>query len=523
MRKVLIIFLSLLAVHAMASARSLTFAELRAMAVTGESITMEEDLELTGIITSDVEHPNLYDGQQVSYRDNSTSMNNRTVYFQSHDAKYGVRLLFAREVADVKKCSKYAEVTVSLKGAILKVNEKGAVSVEELPAGCVLSVKPGNASNVPVKHRSVNELTVEDIYTWVTLDDCEFVFKDGAYTNILESYALNSVVNSQYKPVSYMNTWQTLLCDKNATPFYMVINARTPWRRSGNGVPQGKGTISGILCATVNPRYSDVHAWQIRPFEESDIDFEWKGEGSFNTLCEWNWNDDSKTFKTNEGPVERFSTEKMLPDVGKGELSLDFTNSTYRGKDLNNPVLEPDKSVVRGARGFVNTGAMEIRTVDCNWWNWKEDCGSAITLKFSTKDIKSDHIFLAFTFSCGCNSALCSINCPAFWGIEVSTDNVNMARLNIPDIQIHALPWWERVQNGIHYTTSREAGMGMTEHLVELPAELIGQENVYVRIMPVKRNITTLADENYTNAMLRPNHNKHWAYISFGAITVRYK
>ena len=65
--------------------------------------------------------------------------------------------------------------------------------------------------------------------------------------------------------------------------------------------------------------------------------------------------------------------------------------------------------------------------------------------------------------------------------------------------------------------------MGMTEHLVELPSWLLGQKNVYVRILPVRRNITTLAEENYTNAMLRPNHNTHWAYVSFGAISVRYR
>ena len=523
MRRTLLIFLLFLTAHLGVGAREISFAELRSMASAGESMIIAEELLLRGVVISDAEHPNLYDGQQVSYRDNSTSMNNRTVYLQSLDGKYGVRLLFRRQTSEVQKTSRYATLVLSLKDAILKVNEKGAYSVEELPGGAIREVLPGSASDVPLKLLSVSELKEDDIYTWVQLKDCEFVFKDGAYTNILESYAKGSSVNRQYNPVSFMDTWQTLLCDKDAMPVYIVINARTPWRRSGKGVPQGTGTLSGVLCATVNPRYSDVHAWQIRPFEESDIDFAWDGPSSFQTICEWNWNDNGTTFSTDEGPVERFSTEKMIPDIGAGELSLELNQSTYRGIDLNNPVLEPDTLIVRGSRGKINRGAMEIRTRDCNWWNWQEDCGNAVTIKFSTEDISAERLMLAFTFSCGSNSALSSMNCPAFWGVEVSTDNVHMVRLDIPDIQLHALPWWERSLRGVRYCTSREAGMGMTEHLVELPSWLLGQKNVYVRILPVRRNITTLAEENYTNAMLRPNHNTHWAYVRFGAISVRYR
>ena len=35
---------------------------------------------------------------------------------------------------------------------------------------------------------------------------------------------------------------------------------------------------------------------------------------------------------------------------------------------------------------------MEIRTRDCNWWNWQEDCGNAVTIKFSTEDISAERL-----------------------------------------------------------------------------------------------------------------------------------
>lgn len=520
MKRLLFIFMTLLAADAYC--REISFEELRTLAASGKSLTVEESLELSGVVISIPKHENLADGVQVNFRSNSSTQNNRTAYMQSPDGKYGVKLVFQHFDPEGAKATRYSRLKLSMKGCTVRHGLKGDISIEDIPNGAVQEVTAGQASDLPVKAKTVRELTADDLHTWVTLKDCEFVFKDGAYTNILESYARPNPDNSQYKPNSYMDTWQTLLCDSNASPFYMVINSRTTWRRNGKGVPQGKGDISGILVVSDNPRYGKTDLWQIRPLEQEDIAFEWKGESSFKTLAEWNWNDNASTFATNEGHVERFRHEKMIPDVGKGELSLDFVSSTYRGPDVNNPMLEPSKEETKGSKGLVRKGAMEIRAIVSNWWNWSEDCGNAVVLKFSTKDITAEKLFLAFSFSSGKNSTKTSRYNPAFWGVEVSTDNVAFARMDIPEITLRSLPWWEKTVDGVHYKTSCEAGLGMTEHLVELPASLIGQETVYVRICPVKKNLTTLAMENSTNAALRPNLT-HWSSVSFGAITIRYR
>ena len=57
-----------------------------------------------------------------------------------------------------------------------------------------------------------------------------------------------------------------LLTDRDGEPFYMLMNGRCPWRRKGNGLPQGAGNISGILVHTVLERYGDcLGPYQIRP------------------------------------------------------------------------------------------------------------------------------------------------------------------------------------------------------------------------------------------------------------------
>ena len=517
-----VLTISSLLVTAVLSAQPCDIASVKAMLRPGTQMRITDGLKLTAVVLTSPGNENLADGVQLTYRNCSHTENNRTVYVQSSDGKDGARLSFQHYDPEAKKAQRYCEITLNLLGATLVRSADGSLSICDLPNGCIELVRPGSASALPLKEKTIGELTDEDIYTWVTIKDCEFVFKDGAYVNILEQYSQKSELNKQFKPNNYMDTWQTLLCDRNAAPLYVVINSLTPWRRDGNGVPQGSGNISGILVRGGIPRYGAVNAWQIRPQAKEDIAFEWKGTSSFNTLCEWNWNDNSTTFKTDEGPVESFTKEKMLPDIGAGELTLGFTGTAVRGIDTNNPVLEPTAQEIKGSKGLVRKGSMEIRTQVRNWWNWGEDCGNAVLLKFSTKDIKAEKLVLAFSFSAGANFAAGSRFNPAYWGVELSTDNVHITRLNVPDIRLKSLPWWEKELDDVRYFTSADAGLGFTEHMVELPSSFIGQETVYVRICPVSKNLMTLAMEDKANYSLRQNFD-YKSYVSFGAITVRYR
>lgn len=466
---------------------------------------------LEGIVLSSPAHPNLDDAVQSNYRSVSFTHNNRTAYLlvknDKNELEGGVKLVFQHLDPEARKLERYAHVKIDISGA--RVEDGGKV-IRDIPNGAVLSVEPGSKEDIPVRIRCVRELTDDDLYTWVSIPDCEFVFKDGSYCNVLESYS------------SRMGTWQTLLTDADGAPLYALINAKVPWRRLGNGVPQGRGTLEGIYVKSDLPRYGKVYAPQIRPLEQEDFHFEWTGASAFTTLCEWNWNDNGKQIRTEEGPMDYIKREKVLPDEGQGRLYVDFEASTYRGRDLNNPKVEPDKGYVLGHRGQVLQGSLQVRTKAFNWWNWGEDCGNALVVKFSTQDISGERLVLDFSFGAGDNSAFNCRQCPVYWGVEVSTDDLAYARVDVPDITLRSIPWWDKTVDGVSYLTSFEAGWGLTEHQVVLPSSLFGQKDVWVRITPVKKNATTLAIQGSDNGCLRPN-DEIWTFIEFGAISVRYR
>ena len=464
---------------------------------------------LEGIVISSPAHPNLDDAVQTNYRSVSYTQNNRTAYMEVKDGDSwrGVKLVFQHLDPEARKLERYSHVRIDVSDAIV---EDGGTVIREIPNDAVLSVEPGTVADIPVRVRRVSEITDDDLYTWVTIPESEFVFKDGSYCDILESYA------------SMMGTWQTLMTDGEGNAFYTVFNARVPWRRTGNGVPQGKGTVSGIVVESDLVRYGKVRAPQIRVLEEEDIAMEWQGKSSFNTICEWNWNDNADEFNTTEGVMHYIKRQKVLPDEGNGYVWTDFEASTYRGRDLNNPVVEPDQGYVRGHRGQVLKGSMQVRTMAKNWWDWGNDCGNAVMVQFSTENISGDILCLDFNFAAGDNSAYNTRMCPVYWGVEVSTDNRTFALLDIPPITLRPFPWWERDIDGVHYVTSRECGLGFTAHQVRLPSSLFGQKEVYVRICPIRKQAYSLAYEGSDNWSLRPNQD-NWTFIEFGTITIRYR
>lgn len=474
---------------------------------------------IEGIVISAPANPNLDDAVQVSVRNASNTQNNRTAYVEAFDGSRGWKLVFQHYDPGARQMKRYARVKVDVSQAV--ISDDGRV-IREIPNDAVISVEPGKAADVPLKERTVRTLTDDDLYTWVTLKDCEFVFKDGSYCNILESYAARPFDNKALGGNGYMGTWQTLLTDSDAAPVYAVINSRVPWRRSGRGVPQGKGDFSGIYVRSDISRYGKVFAPQIRPLAESNFDFEWDGESSFKTICGWTWNDNADEFITTEGPFHYIKRHHVPAETGEGEIYVDFEASTYRGRDCNNPSVEPDDGYVLGSRGQVVKGSMQVRTMCKNWWNWQDDCGNSLVVKFSTEDITGDRLALAFSFAAGDNDAANTRMCPVYWGVEVSTDNVHIARVDIPDITLRPLPWWAKKLDGVQYYTSAEAGMGLTEHLVVLPSYLFGQKEVYVRISPVRKNAYTLAMYGSDKACIRPNDN-NWTFIEFGSVKVIYK
>ena len=424
------------------------------------------------------------------------------------------------------KFPRYARVVLSLKGTTLKFMSPCRVTINDLTDANIVRLAQCTPDALPRKEKTIAEITDNDIYTYLTLKDCEFLFKDGSYSNVYERYVVPSSINKKVNANGTMDCWPTLMCDKNGSSIYSLVNTLCTWRRDGRGVPQGSGDLKGILVYTWLPRYGGnvLGGYSIRPVDREDYSFRWdKSQSLYKSIAEWNWNDVSDSFNTESGRKKSISNERVKADIGEGLLSVNVEGAITRGKDMNNPRISvPKDNDSRGNYGIVNYGSLTVRTEACKWWNWEKDCGNGIQLEFSTEGLSGENLIFGFSFAAGDISAQTSYGFPVYWNVEFSTDGKEWFRVNgSNNKKLRALPWWYvNDVNGDNYY-SVEAGAGLTEHFVKLPKSLFGHSKVYVRVVPVTKNMATLGYDYSENGALRYN-SKAPTCINFGSFVVRY-
>lgn len=297
----------------------MSFGDLRAQ--TGrQTYTFEDSFmaySIEGVVVSDCDSANNAFNPNTGFQSVDTGINNRTVYVQSRDGQYGMRLLLASGVANT--FHRGDVVTLALNNATVKVaTEPVAYSIEEVRANMIIDHTTDEVGTVVEKRKSIADLTDDDIYTYTTLSDMEFVFKQGAYTNVHESYVQKSELNSTVKNSTHIGDAAVrLMRDKQGRVIGMPINSLCTWRRAKDktaaekGVPQGRGSLHGIIVAEQNSRYGykdgNIGKYAIRPVFESDIAgngaIPWGGDFAATTLAEWKF-DHKVTYK---GAYEAFS------------------------------------------------------------------------------------------------------------------------------------------------------------------------------------------------------------------------
>jgi hypothetical protein len=112
--------------------------------------------------------------------------------------------------------------------------------------------------------------------------------------------------------------------------------------------------------------------------------------------------------------------------------------------------------------------------------------------------------------------------CPASWKVEFSLDGKNYARASYEPISLRSLPWSPGEVNGVNYLTSKDAGVGFTEHIVKLPPFLLGRKVIYLRIVPEDKSALTLAYEGGSNGSLHPQYRVK-TIVNFGTIKLMYR
>ncbi len=498
--------------------------QVRDMARDAKILEVNDNLCIEGYVISKPHGHNNDLNIQVHY----ASLKNddlATLYIESLSGDVGLRIKLT-DRKYVKQFPRYSRVVLSLKGATLRYTEPCCVTVYGLSDANIVQLTECDASAIPYKDKYISELTDDDIYTYVILKDCEMVFKDGAFSNVYEHYVQQTPFNKKIGPNKSMDGWATLVCDKNGSSIYALVNTLCRWRRDGQGVPQGSGDMCGIVTHVSLPRYGGdvLGRYMLFPVDRADFGMDWYPETSaYKSIAEWHWNDNKESLLTESGRKTIVTTEKIKSDIGKGLLRVMAKGEVSRGKDTNNPyVAAPKENDPKGDKGFVNRGSLCVKTEARNWWDWEKDHGNGIEVEFSTAGLSGERLLFGFTFAAGDLTAATSYGFPVFWNVEYSTDGTNWNSVEgCAPKKLRTLPWrWFGEANGTVYD-SILAGAGLTEHVVALPKSLLGHSKVYVRVVPVAKNAATLGYDYAENGALRHNSMVQ-TIVNFGSFIVRY-
>ena len=243
-----------------------------------------------------------------------------------------------------------------------------------------------------MKERSVATLTDDDLYTFVTLRDAEFVFKEGSYTNIWEPYAQScgELHHYKYDINNRMDGWASLVRDSEGGAIYMLVNTLCAWRRAGKPLPQGMGPLSGVVVHTPMRRYGgDMGRYSIRPLDEGGIGVSRKRNSPWKRLTGWLL--DSSAGASLE--FELLGYQNLGTEGRKGDRVLNDAGSSrgYLWTDCGAFVhVDGDYNALGTQnKGWVGNGAVVFKAPVPDWYKW-DNMGrmvgsNAFYIAFSTK------------------------------------------------------------------------------------------------------------------------------------------
>lgn len=277
-----------------------SFEQVRAMADT-EGVVLEDDILIEGIVVSNRESGNAGDNTQNSPATIDYSVCERTIYLESTDGAYGFMLKTATKEDNIFAFGD--KVSLSMRGAklyrstpvlskMLGESTPDFYWFEDVTASMVVSRVDG--ATIPVKEKSIRELTDADIFTYVTLQNCELSMRKGPMTPINEGYANATGANRTAKhPI--------LVHDMNGDALYIYTNTTCPYRRLGERLPYGAGTMSGVIVHELFTRfeyadndtgdedtYGNIGRYQIRHQSYADFGMKKDSKDATSTvLAEW--------------------------------------------------------------------------------------------------------------------------------------------------------------------------------------------------------------------------------------------
>ena len=491
---------------------------------------VNRDVFIEGRVISDIGNGNNGENSMKTMTSIDYTETYRTAYIQSLDGSQGFMIKTATE--DDNIFERYSKVRILLKGAtVTQEVDPERYIISNVTSAMVMSSVSGSVSDIPQKRKYYNELTDMDIYTWVTLADCELPVRKGSLTPINEGYARNTGANRETK-------YPMLVRDKNGDSFYMLTNTTCKYRRDGQMLPYGSGDISGVVVHETHDRFvwmgsqgmGDIGRYQIRHLTREDIALEKDFANSFSALLtEYRYGKlESRVFRPTTGDNGYLTF--TLPDEKSGDAGWGVSDPSYLGPIGNkdnldkegptsgihtgningNGVVEngkqmcTDKGTNNDGKGNVSSADFSAWTNKCQWWNTETDRSEAWLLHFSTQGISTNVLSLQVAIQ---NRV---IGGPRYIKVDWSEHGDNnrddwnpITEFQVPDIVNWSLTlYWQCA--GYKYVN------------IPLPLELLGKEDVCIRFSAANQKAGGKEDDEFDNQIISTGE------IAFSYIGVRY-
>ena len=496
-----------------------TFESVRAMA-TEDPMVISEDLFLEGYIVSDNASRNVTENTQRTSTSIDYTVTDRSAVFESEDGTLGF-LLEALSVED-NVFEPWSKVSLLLRGTqIRKYTNPDRYVISNIRSSCVASSKVVGKHSVPAREMHISQLTDSDIYTRITLTDCEFPIRKGGLTPLNEGY-------TRLYGADWITKFASLIRDIDGASVYVYTNTTCPYRRDGRRIGNGSGSISGTVVSEPYESFQDVGRYQLRHQEWEDLDFADSFEHSFSGLiCEWRYlrqgNADhswsatqgagtmSHTYTATSAMNSKYSTW-CHPVYDQSYLGPVFSGCTNQnGFGI---ILEDGSDYAASYTGSVDKGQL---LASAGWpmaWmkeTWVSSSGNyyAWTLNFSTTGISTDHLSLQISTLNASQEGMSPVHWKVEWAESADGPWTTVTTYNVPDIVLWTItqPW----QSG-----------GFKPIDIPLPLEMLGKASVYVRLIPADRagNSTHgYCDSNFKNGSVGSSSK---ANNSINYVAVRY-
>lgn len=459
-----------------------SFEDIRAMAGT-EPLVINDNLYLEGYIVSDKASRNVTENPRRTSTSIDYTITDKSAVFESLDGKYGFLLETISEEDNVFE--PFSKVILLLSGAQLrKYSNPDRYVISNIRSSMVASTVVVGEGGIPSKTMHISALKDSDIYTRVTLSDCEFPIRKGGLTPLNEGYT------SAYK-ADRVTKFASLVRDKEGSSIYLFTNTTCPYRRDGRKIGNGSGPVSGIVVSEQYESFQNVGRLQLRHQRWEDLGFADDFKDGFSGLvCEWrylrqgnanhSWNatagSGTMTHTYQLGSFNTTYNTWCYPSYDQSYLGPVFSGCT--NENGFGVTLEDGTDYGASYKGSVDKGQLLASAgLPMAWMRemWISNSGDFYSweLNFSTIGISTDVLSLQISTLNTSQEGKSPVN----WKVEWAQSNASgtqwkeIGTYTVPDIVLWSMtqPWQSAGYKPIN---------------IPLPLDMLDLDDVYIRLTP---------------------------------------